>query len=1019
LNSRNVGIDRKESSKIGPGTPGILALLLLSVLMIMSGVALAAEDAPSLTIDEPTDGDWFTDPAVSVSGTYGTRALNTVYTMDQLGTATSDRVVLKEGELVHTVAPYFVEEFSGNSLNTTRWKQYGESDLLYVENGTLILGAEKIDLFPMVTSTAGSFPTDMDLPWEAEFRFKFGTGIRFFNIAGGGITGGTAYAPGSSHMATYHEHFEVGYKVYANGAVVRTVATETPGWNTYLLKYDPNTEKCYAYFDGQLISTFTNFGSVNAFWFGCPAYGTATIYPVTYVDYARLWTYGGSWESEVMDLGGMAAIDGATFDWSTNMAAKGKVNLQVQVSSDNETWGSWIDIAGRAPLADVEGRYLRFRADFELPYVRDTAKRVTLSAIELDYHYLVEAMEYDHDGAGWQPMNITTPWSFDLILNEDLNHLEVRVTDSRGINNSTSIDLILDTTRPTGTMEIAGGDVFAETTLVDLAFSAEDTYGVATLQLSYRSDFGNFMEYPYCETMEFTLKEGDGTLVLYVRFVDVHGLVSMPAMDSIVLDMTAPIGTIEIDGGAEHTSVTDVTLEFTYWDINGVDTLEVANDEAFTDPHILLGTETDLEWDLGVDGDGVFSVYLRITDVVGHSAIVNDSIEVYVPKVEGTVAIENGATLINMPTVVLAIEAPEHLQADLMQISEDPAFEGVSWMEYSDGAIWMISDGDGDKTIYVRFEDFRGFVSLPVSVDISVDTTGPTVELSIAGGAEYVTSPEVDIAVSYTDGTPAGDAWISDSDDREGADRFIYGTTTSWTLPDLEGVRTVHVWVMDGAGNIGVGSDTVHLATLKPVVTVSVPDVTNAASMAVDIDVSDQYGDSQVRLAVDADPAGDWLPADGVFTVDLSSLAEGEHQVRVEAQNAPGLVSDVVTATFELDTTEPTMSIQAPADGKKLTQDGLKVSLDLQIDDGFVSIDYRIDDGEWITTSEKGPGEIKMPGYGDHTIEVRAEDAAGNVATGSTTFSIEGEEAPGPSLVLAVVALSMVLVLVRRGRRDR
>ena len=1010
------GIGGSESLKVGIGTPGILSLLLLSVVVIVSGVALAAGDAPSLTIDEPADGDWFIDPAVTLSGTYGTYAQNTVYTMDQLGTAASDGVVLSNGDLVYTIAPYFADEFSGNSLNTTRWKQYGVSDLVYVENGTLILGSSSITYFPLVASTAGSFPSDMEKPWEAEFRFRFDTGIRFYNVAGGGITGATSYTPTSSHMATYHEHFEVGYKVYTNGAVVRTMAIEEPGWNTYLLKYDPTTEQYTAYLDGQLISTFSRYDTVNAFWFGCPAYGTATIYPVTYVDYARLWTYGGSWESEVMDLGGVAGIDGATFDWSTNMAAKGKVTLQAQVSADNETWGDWIDIEGRAPLGDVEGRYLRFRADFEMPYVKDISKKVTLSAIELDYHYLVEAVEYDHNGAGWQPIDLNTTWSFDLVLEEDENHLEVRVTDTRGVNNSTSIDLLLDTINPTGTMEIAGGDVFTGTITVDLALMAEDRYGIASMQLSYRPDFGNFVEYPYCETLEFTLKEVEGNLELYARFVDTHGLISEPYMDGIVLDTTAPIGTIEIDGGEDYTSITDVTLEFTYWDTNGIATVELANDEAFTDPHVLLGTETGLEWDLGADGDGTFSVYLRITDVVGNSAVINDSIHVYLPKAEGTVAIENGATLTNMPTVVLAIDAPLQIRARLMQISEDPAFDDATWIVFDNAYIWMLSDGDGEKTIYVRFEDFRGIITLPVSVDISVDTTAPTVELSITGGAQYVTSPEVEIGVSYSDDNPAGDAWISNSNDREGADPLTYSTTVPWTLPDLEGERYVYIWVMDGAGNIGVGSDTVHLATQRPVVTVYVPDVTNAASMVVDIAVVDPYGSVQVRMGVDADPTGDWMAADGVFTVDLSSLAEGEHQVRVEAMNVPGLVSDVMTATFELDTTVPTLSIQAPADGKKITQDGLKVTLDLQIDDEFETVEYRIDDGEWIATGAKGPGEVKMPGYGDHTIEVRAEDAAGNLATGSTTFSIE-EEAPGPSLVLAITALSMALVVVRR-RRD-
>jgi hypothetical protein len=84
---------------------------------------------------------------------------------------------------------------------------------------------------------------------------------------------------------------------------------------------------------------------------------------------------------------------------------------------------------------------------------------------------------------------------------------------------------------------------------------------------------------------------------------------------------------------------------------------------------------------------------------------------------------------------------------------------------------------------------------------------------------------------------------------------------------------------------------------------------------------------------------------------------------------------------------------------------------------GLVNVAYRIGDGDWTNVEGDAPVKVKMPRYGKHTIEVRAEDLAGNVATGSTTFTIEEKEAPGPSIVLAMVALSLALVVVRR-RRD-
>ena len=191
------------------------------------------------------------------------------------------------------------------------------------------------------------------------------------------------------------------------------------------------------------------------------------------------------------------------------------------------------------------------------------------------------------------------------------------------------------------------------------------------------------------------------------------------------------------------------------------------------------------------------------------------------------------------------------------------------------------------------------------------------------------------------------------------------------------------------------------------------PEKTNAAEeVVVDISVQDAYGGVEVRYGLDSGDLGAWLPADSEFAVDVSGLADGSYTVYVEARNAPGLMSEVEEAVFELDRTAPTITITTPKDGARITNDGLGFDWDASAfdDGGIVLQEYRIDDGEW--TSEL-PDEL--PNYGKHTIYVRVVDEAGNEAIVSTTFTIK-EESPGPSLVLALAALSIALVLVRRRR---
>ncbi|MCK5254060.1 MAG: hypothetical protein KAQ96_13965, partial [Thermoplasmata archaeon] len=375
-------------------SPTALILVLLCVLFAM-GVTLAEDDAPALTVDSPADGDWFTDPAITVDGTTDITALTEVLNMTALGMKTGDGVVIEGGKLVYKVTPYFVDEFTGSALNTTRWSTLGNTEHLSVENGTLVIGSGGIDQMPLVYSATGSFPTDMDVPWLATFRLKYSTGILFFNIAGGGITP-SSYSPTGSNMAVWKEHFVLGYKVYANGQVVRTISTETPDWNVYTLSYNPDTEEYNAYMDGTLLTTFKSSQAPTRFWFGCPDTSTSTIFPQVTVDYARLWTFEASWESEVVDMGGEMVIDNTNYNWATNAPGKGTVTIHVAASADNVTWSSWIDLT-KENAGIVEGRYLKFRAYLALPFVTDVSKRVSLTSIRLDIHYKISSLEVNHN----------------------------------------------------------------------------------------------------------------------------------------------------------------------------------------------------------------------------------------------------------------------------------------------------------------------------------------------------------------------------------------------------------------------------------------------------------------------------------------------------------------------------------------------------------------------------------------------------------------------------------------------
>jgi type II secretory pathway pseudopilin PulG len=96
-----------------------------------------------------------------------------------------------------------------------------------------------------------------------------------------------------------------------------------------------------------------------------------------------------------------------------------------------------------------------------------------------------------------------------------------------------------DTTVPTGTIAIAGGNAYTRSTQVTLNISATDDVGV--VQMAFSDDGSNFGSWlSYATTALYTVPSGDGTKTVYARFRDAAGNISSTVSDSILLDTVAP-----------------------------------------------------------------------------------------------------------------------------------------------------------------------------------------------------------------------------------------------------------------------------------------------------------------------------------------------------------------------------------------------------------------------------------------------------------------------------------------------
>jgi hypothetical protein len=1006
-----------------PGTKGrLLTLVAVAAVAGMLLPGIAAADGPWIEVLEPSDGGYVTDPMLEVRGNATPISKVLPIGASYLANGTGFGMDWDGENLTMSPREIFSDQFEGTSLDTDKWTIVRDAGDLSVEGGLLKLASPQMSGdYPLVQSIDGLFPSDMD--WEARCSMRFAT--IGFSGSGGGISSLDAVAT-SSHMAAYNLWTtwpNPRFKIYADGEpVYNTSATDTVG-HIYQLGHDHKMKTYAVSWDDTELATFQSSTVPQHFWFGSSTLGVWWQYANIEIDYVDIWAFNGFRTFEPMEMDHWSVIDSIDMFKSTSHPSQLTLLLEARTSPDNTTWSNWTEVKGGEPEERLEGKWLQLRVDLSLHGIRNPRAYIKITGFEVGYNNPIARVEARTVDGQWVDATGLESWTAKVQLEEDMNTVEVRVTDTAGDANVTSFKQILDTTKPVGNVTILQDRPYTNNLNVTLEVNATDRYGVSFVQVSSSHDFFKYVTFPYARTLNWRLGGTDGEVAVFVRFVDAHGLVSEPVTDTIIYDSFPPTGQITIQKGIKYTPSLRVELWLSHSDTRGVARVEVSNQANFTDVQVVdIEQEVIENWTLTEGGDGPRTVFMRLTDLAGNVRIVNDTIEFYEPKAFGGLTIEDGANLTKKTIVEIEVDVPLELHPRLMQLSNDAAFMNASWESVEKDLFFVLSPGDGYKVVYLRFLDFRDIVSLPVNTSIVLDTTPPDLELLIDGGSMYTTDPEVDLEIVYDDAHPAVKMWLSPRDRFNDVDPQDFSPLLSWTVPDREGDYFVYVKVQDLAGNEGVTSSAIHFATYSPEIVVSLPGGRFSASndtVPINVTYVDPYGDVMVQISLGDEPGADapWWPVEGELEATVpEGTGDGEHPIHVRARNAAGLVSDVVNVTVYLDRTPPTLEVLRPLDGSAIGQKGLDVLLEYMVTDvsGIGLIRYRVDGGAWTDIPVRNRSTVvSLDDFGDHTIEVMVADGVGNEASASTSFElVDSETRVGGGSSLLVLLLVVVIAIV-------
>jgi len=352
------------------------------------------------------------------------------------------------------------------------------------------------------------------------------------------------------------------------------------------------------------------------------------------------------------------------------------------------------------------------------------------------------------NAAGWQNLDgsnsISTQITASISPVEGTHSFHVWFQDTKGnLSDKGSDSIIYDATSPSSTsLSVDTGSIATNSQIVTLSLTASDAVGVTGHYSSESATTPNLSDSgwtsvisatAYSGTTNFTMSSGEGTKTVYAWFRDFAGNISVADNDTIILDQSAPTGSVSINSGASSTSSKSVTLTLAATDGIGVTGYYVSNssstpsssDSGWTTVSSTTNYSASASFTLaGICGTN--SVYVWFRDTAGNvSSRYSDSITLVTDcdssRPSGSITINNPLSYSwNSTSISVSLSATDNVGVTgyyFSTISSSPSASASGWTavssttNFSANVTLTISNGYGTKFVYAWFKDAAGNVS--------------------------------------------------------------------------------------------------------------------------------------------------------------------------------------------------------------------------------------------------------------------------------------------------------------------
>jgi len=570
-------------------------------------------------------------------------------------------------------------------------------------------------------------------------------------------------------------------------------------------------------------------------------------------------------------------------------------------------------------------------------------------------------MQFSNDGSSYGgAVAYASTYAYTLTSGDGTKTVYVKFKDTQGtLSDPYSDSILLDTAVPTTTASPAGGTYYGARSVT---LSCSDGTGSGCDKIYYTTDgstpttsspvYSSPINISVTTTLKYFAKDlaGNSESVKTQNY-------------TIRADTTAPTTTASPTGGT-YSDTQSITLSCSdgtgvgcdkiYYTTDG--TTPTASSPIYSSPIPITDTAT---------------LKYFAKDLAGNSETVKTQ---NYTIIRGSITINPGPPVLeytNSRNVTLGLNCTTSGGCSQMRFSNNGSTYTAA-EAYNTTKAWTLTNGDGTKTVYVKFKNTAGTWSTPFSDTILLDRAAPATTASPAQGTYYKV---LDVVLTCNDGTGSGCDKIYYTTD--GSTPTTSSAIYSSPIP-ISSTGTLKFFAKDLAGNseaVKTQNYTINLAPTGTITINSDADSTNTENVTLSLTCSSSP--CSMQFSNTGSSYSSWESFNATKSWTLTS-GDGTKTVYVKFKNSQGYVSDPYVDGILLDKTKPT-STASPAGGiYKET-----VSVTLSCDDGTGSgcdkIYYTTDGNDPTTSSPVYSSPINISV--STTLKYIAKDLAGNSET--------------------------------------